>query len=110
MKLDLLSYLELVVQHKDATLAEYPSRFCIIRVPFERINFSKFCSIELSLGQLRKIHSIGLTYSCDWHDYIVIGHRPFDNKFIGMYPEFNDKFFDSLSSCYHLFWPYFDDV
>lgn len=75
MKLDRTKYIELVVHHKDSTLCEYPSRFCVLRIPFDK--FIDYNGVfELSLGQVRKL--IGIGFYDDPDHYIANGHRPFD--------------------------------
>lgn len=79
MKLERTKYLEFVVHHKDFTLYEYPSRFCVIRIPFDK--FIDYNGVfELSLGQVRKLFSIGYFDNPD--DYIAVGRRPFDRELI----------------------------
>lgn len=112
MKLDRLSYLELVVHHVDASFYDFPSRCCYIRIPLEKIVFDRpsFCvPIDFSLGQIKKLNSIG--FFKDPNLYLVDGHRPFDKKLIDwQFPDFEDKFRDACVKSYNAYSHYLDFI
>lgn len=112
MKLDRLSYLELVVYHVDATFYDFPSRCCIVRIPLDRIDFncpSSVFPIGFSLGQLRKLNSIGLFNNPDL--YKVVGHRPFDKHLIDrQFSVLETKFRDTAIKAYNCYYKYLKNI
>lgn len=112
MKLDRLSYLELVVHHVDANFDDFPRRCCYIRIPLERIDFN--CSpdrvpIDISLGQIKKLNSIG--FFRDVNLYKVVGCRPYDKKLLELqYTDFENKFRESCIKAYNYYSHYLDFI
>lgn len=99
MKLDRTNYLELIVHHKDSSLHEYPSRFCVLRVCYSQAPDSVIpgvFSFSLSVGQIRKLISIG--FFSDPDSYLAYGHRPFDKDLIKYPISFHQIFRDRVLS------------